>query len=314
MILTLGKQALNIAPKFALISGSARSGTTIMGRLMASCHNTEYRFEPPLLTSLYALLDSLPQAQWKLLHDTYLYEEILMGGLSGRSLNTNKVDDSSSYKYLSEEVIATRLSRSLRRKDIESNLSSNPPLIAYKMPDLVPYLNTLKAYYPSCKIITMRRKLLPTLNSLLQKKWFSIGLAGDMSNQIFPSYDHKCESLDAINLPYWLPKTDFEWWAQADEINRSVYYYFCNTPDDCEFFTVDYEEFLVRPQAVFDQLSEYLNLSRGPKTEQIIASIRPQETSYNSNKNTFANLDIQSIIQNLPQHLRKKVENMSYKY
>ena len=314
MSLSLGKQALNIASEFVLISGSARSGTTILGNLIASCPQIEYRFEPPLMTALYALLNSLPQESWTLLHDTYLYEEVLMGALSGRSLNTNKADDSSSYKYLSQEIISTRLSNSLRRKDIESSLRSQPPLVSYKMPDIVPCLNTVKTYYPLGKIIVMRRKLLPTLKSLLQKKWFSRGPDGDMSNQVFPFYEHMSEPLGMINLPYWLPKTDFEWWVQADEINRSVYYYFSNTPDSCEFFTVDYEQLLTCPQGVFDKFSEYLNLSPGAKTEEVIASIRPQETSYNSQDNIFDNVDIRSIIQSLPQHLKDKVEKMNYSY
>ena len=42
----------NVLDKMVIIGGSARSGTTIIGKLIHSLKNIEYQFEPPMLVSL----------------------------------------------------------------------------------------------------------------------------------------------------------------------------------------------------------------------------------------------------------------------
>ena len=82
-----------------LITGGARNGTTILGKIFHSFNNVEYIFEPPLFFSLFALIDSLDKDDWKLLYETYLYEEFLINALGGRNLNYNKSSKRDNKQY-----------------------------------------------------------------------------------------------------------------------------------------------------------------------------------------------------------------------
>ena len=76
--------------KAVLISGSARSGTTILAKILHSFKNVELAFEPPVLYSLFALLPELEEKQWRLLYETHLYEEFFRDALSGRAINSSE--------------------------------------------------------------------------------------------------------------------------------------------------------------------------------------------------------------------------------
>ena len=67
-------------------------------------------------------INDLKKNNWKLLFDTYLYEDIFLGSLSGRSINTNLLDDSSIYKIKSNAEIKNRLNKSVSKLDLEKNV------------------------------------------------------------------------------------------------------------------------------------------------------------------------------------------------
>ena len=92
-----------------LISGSARSGTTILSKILHSFKNVELVYEPPVLFSLFALLPEIEEKQWRLLYETYLYEEFFINALSGRSVNCNRKDDSSIFLVKDKEELDKRL-------------------------------------------------------------------------------------------------------------------------------------------------------------------------------------------------------------
>ena len=55
-----------------LITGSARSGTSIFGKMLGSLERVEYFFEPPTLFALFATLNDLPGREARFLFDTFL--------------------------------------------------------------------------------------------------------------------------------------------------------------------------------------------------------------------------------------------------
>jgi len=150
-----------------LVTGSARSGTTIMGKLIHSLANVEYVFEPPMLFSLYAMMNKLPKDQWQLLYETYLYEEFLVNSLAGRSLNCNKADDSSIYRVKGEKEINDRLSASRCKSDIERYCEQYT--VAYKLPDIIPFVPKIIEFYPNMRVIVMLRDGVGVINSLIKK-------------------------------------------------------------------------------------------------------------------------------------------------
>ena len=313
--LSIGYASEQAASRFLLVSGPGRSGTSIFGKLIASCQNVEYKYDPPLLHTLYALLGKIPDEEWKLIHDTYLYEEILLGCLSGRALNTNQADVSSVYNYLPETEVDRRLAATLSRSDCESACMNEKSLITYKLVDIVKYIPKVKELYPHLKVLVMRRKMIPTISSLMRKAWFASSPNGQQSSQGYPFSKYPAQGSTTIHVPYWVESSHAEWWSEASEIERCVYYYLTNTPDDGEHSCiVDYEYLLSNPDDCLGSICEKTGLVYGQKTELLIKSVHPQSSSLKDQEYDYfmKQHDIDSAIKAQPKEILSKLSSASY--
>jgi len=130
-----------IIDKMIVIGGSARSGTTIMGKLINSMKNVEYFFEPPILTSLLLKKDELSNRSLIELLQFYFFDDFLLNSLSGRYINLNKNDDSCIYFVKNDEDIKNRISKSFGR--IEINEIVKKYHFSFKLPEIVFFIDTL---------------------------------------------------------------------------------------------------------------------------------------------------------------------------
>ncbi len=252
-----------------VISGYARSGTTIMGKLLHSFQDVEYTFEPPMMASLFSLIDTLDENNWKLLYETYIYEEFLMNALAGRGINCNTADDSSIYKVKSESIINQRLSASLRKKDAEKVAEKSK--VAFKLPDIIPFLPRLKEYYPNTRIIVMLREAPDVIYSLLEKQWFA-DQSLRQENLIWPN-----RFIDGYRIPYWVDSKDCKRWLEMNELDRIAYYYIrMNQPmselPDC--IRITYSELMENPHEIIRKLAGRLNAHWSDKTEEILSTVK----------------------------------------
>jgi hypothetical protein len=266
--LTSGNSKFNKCNEAILISGGARSGTTILGKIMHTFQDVEYSFEPPMLFSLFPLLPVLPEHHWKLLYESYLYEEFLMNALAGRGLNCNRADDSSIYNVKKGKLIESRLRQSLRKADAEELAKKSQ--IAYKMPDVVPFLPQLKRYYSGTWIVIMTRKAPEVFNSILEKAWFSTKALKE-KNLIWPN-----RIVNGLKVPFWVDGKDYQDWCEMDELQRTAYYYLRvneslkNIPG-C--IRIRYDDLIEDPKAITKLLTERLNLAWGDKTDHILSTV-----------------------------------------
>ncbi|PJB71809.1 MAG: hypothetical protein CO093_04390 [Alphaproteobacteria bacterium CG_4_9_14_3_um_filter_47_13] len=265
------------ADKAILITGSARSGTTIIGKIIHSLSDVEYAFEPPILFSLFSLIYEMPEYRWTLLYQTYLYESHLLNALAGRSINCNRHDDSSIYMVKSEEDIEDRLNKSRGKQEIEALATAST--VAYKIPDILPRIPKLLEYYPQTRVVIVNRGYIEILNSLSKKEWFSNENAN--KNLIWPFTIYK-----DINIPFWVVKDDHETWYNMSALDRCAYYYLeivKNIDRIPNRIDVRYEALLENPVAATEKLAKQLGLSFGSKTRDILATIklRPQERDTN---------------------------------
>jgi hypothetical protein len=251
-----------------LISGSARSGTTILSKILHSFKNVELVFEPPVLFSLFALLPELEEKQWRLLYETYLYEEFFINALSGRSINCNTKDDSSIYLVKDKEELDKRLNQYIRKPDAE--ILGQSSCIAYKIPDIVKYLPKLTKMYPKTKLIIMTRDPVETFHSLLEKGWFSDSSLRN-KNDIWPN-----RIKNGFRIPFWVDREDEEAWMEMDELHRIAYYYYQvnhelkELPD---FIQVSYDDLISHPNKTIASLADKLGLKFGEKTEEILKTV-----------------------------------------
>lgn len=267
-MLNISPNAANCAQNAILITGSARSGTTLMGQIVGSLEGVEYMFEPPMLFTIFALIRDLNEYHWRLLYETYLYEEFLMNVLAGRCFNFNRRDDSSVLKTKSTEEIERRLNLDLPKAQAERIAMGST--VAYKMPDVVPMVPAVKAYYPETRVVVMLREAVGTINSILQRKWFSDETVGESLVWPFTICNN-------VRVPFWVKSEDVECWATISELDRAAYYYI-RVNEEVERIPgrieVGYDRLIVEPKETICQLTEKLGLRLGPKTDEIVSGIR----------------------------------------
>jgi len=252
-----------------LISGCARSGTTIIGKIIHSFQNIEFVYEPPTLYTLFALISKLEKKYWKILYETYLYEDFFINAISGRSLNCNIKDDSSIYKVKSKKFINKRLSRSLKKEDAEKLIKNS--YISYKMPDIVPFIPKLKKYYPRTTVIIITRKAHEVINSLIDKNWFSNETLLK-KNVTWPNRE-----INNIKIPFWVNPKDDEKWIEMDELHRCAYYYILMNKSICQISTpiiIKYDDLINDPLKTINKLKTNLKISWGEKTKEIIDTLK----------------------------------------
>lgn len=255
-----------------IVSGTGRTGTTILGTILHSMEGVEYAFEPPILCALLPLIDTIPKSEWKLLYATYLYEEFLINAVSGRALNCNRDDVSSIYRAKGTSFVEDRLSRSIGKMQAVERAHISRPV--YKLPDIIPYLPRLCEYYPGTRVVLLHRNANDTLNSVVKKRWFDdetlrTGLL------MWPN-----RVVNGIRIPHWVAEEDIGSWVEADELHRAAYYYLRGVKPAAQVpnrIVVRYDDLVQDPAAVVARLALTLGLSYGEKTVELIRTIKKTE-------------------------------------
>lgn len=251
------------------ITGGTRSGTTMMWQLAATLEDFECFQEPPLTYPLIPLIHDTPGDVWRLIFEAYLYEDCFLQSLAGRRVNLNRHDMSSAYNVLPESEIDRRLAKSYRRMELVP--IGETRRLGFKMPEMLPFLDRFKSYYPKMPTILMVRRPENVIASLLNKGWYSDRqMRGTHTGEWMfkKGYD--------IFLPYWLPDERVDEWIGAKEVERAAFCYlyqygFVLGRTDCIF--VDYDRFVAEPKRQFDSLIDILGLRYGPKTKTRLDSI-----------------------------------------
>lgn len=260
------QQAVHTA---VLVSGSARSGTTVLGKLIHSFSDVEYVFEPPTVIALFALLDALPESTWRFMYEAYLGEEFLANALAGRSINTNRADDSSIWAVKSEQEIKRRLERSWGKLELMGEAARS--VLAYKIPNIVPFLGQFHQRYPDTRLVVINRSAVETMQSLMRKGWFHE--IGDARNLVWPFREH-----DGVRIPYWVTDGDEDLWCRLGEIDRCAYYYLRMSdapPEGDKVLHLRYASLVTQPAKTAQQLADWLGLTFGEKTREVLATIAP---------------------------------------
>lgn len=259
------QQAVDTA---VLVSGSARSGTTVLGKLIHSFSYVEYVFEPPTVIALFALLDTLPESIWRFMYEAYLGEEVLANSLAGRFINTNRADDSSIWAVKSEQEIERRLGRSWGKLDVMQKIECS--VLAYKIPNIVPMLGQFHLRYPNTRLVVIKRGAVETIQSLMQKGWFQE--LSSARNGTWPFREHA-----GVRIPYWVAVGDDELWRSLCEIDRCAYYYLRTSdapPESERVLHLRYASLVTQPTKTAEQLADWLGLNFGEKTAEVIETIR----------------------------------------
>ena len=244
-----------------------------------------------MLLTLFNLVNTIPEEEWKLLFETYLFEEFMMNALAGRNFNFNHVDNSSILKIKSLEEIESRLNLNLPKIDAE--MLSVRKKLACKLPDIMEMIPKVKTLYPKMHVVVTVRDAIGTLNSVLERGWF--GEKGSKASLIWPFREY-----GAIRVPYWVRSTDSAYWTGLSELDKAAYYYIVMSEGIekiADRIQISYRELIATPYAKVEKIADTLGLKMSPKTSEIISSIKP----------TYRDRNLK-ILDEINSDLRKKVK------
>ena len=193
-----------------LLTGTARSGTSVLGNIIGSFEDVESFHEPFHFVNL--LINNSSTA----LVDDYIYRELVMASLAGRNVNLNMHDESSMWNYKSKNFIEQRLSRSWTVDMIHETYETVKCLI--KNPSFInEFSNFDSNYYPVTKIVIIREPF-GNIMSLFKKHWFSDAVinAGNRG---------EIKKVGGKNFPLWLDDKDVNLFFSLDEMGRCIFYY-----------------------------------------------------------------------------------------
>jgi len=258
-----------------IIGGSARSGTTIMGKLINSLQNVEYVFEPPMLVSLLLKESELSRESLKELLQFYFFDNFLLDCLSGRNINLNKNDDSCILNVKSEEEIEQRYAKSFARNELEEIVRNTT--FSFKLPEIVFFLNLINIQFPKNKSILMHRNPNDVINSIVKKGWFS----DKLMNIKHPCQAYATKIIKSVKIPYWVKGEDEFFWVNAAELDRCAYYYkrvsVAMLEARNESIIVNYDSFIKEPHKIFSLIVNQLNLQMSEKTFEVLRSVQYQD-------------------------------------
>ena len=256
-----------------LVTGPARSGTSLMGTLVHSLEGVEYVYEPPLLYGLMPLLGKMDPVQWRFLFETYLFEDVLVDALAGRRINLNIHDESGIRRAKSQWDVESRLNSQARRMDLFYQALSRK--VAFKQPDILPWVCRLQEYYPEIRVVAMFREPEASVDSLVNQQWFSGQQS--MSNVLQGPW----QSLSP-DIPFWVPEGQKDDWEKASPLDRAYLYWLWQVEalmalDPQRICLVNYDDLARYPNEHFQRVVEYLRAYPTPQTAALIQSVaRPE--------------------------------------
>lgn len=288
---SINNHAEKIVSDITFISGSARSGTSIIGKYIGSLKNYEYYFEPPMLFQLLAEIDNLEPLIARRLLIAYFYEELFAGSISGRSLNYKPTDDSCVFNMMSKEEVNRRVTQEFPK----SKLKLCSKKIAFKIPDFVYKEQKLVNLFPNVKIIRMVREPSSTIASLLNKGWFSD------ENIRTNEYVWPCTKNGDIYEPHFLSAEYQGKWDELSEFDRCIVYYIMQTPPKTyskNILTIDYKELLNYKTSATVKIRNFLDTAETSLSRKIFESMRVQESTQRLPESWLSNDLYQIALQN----------------
>jgi hypothetical protein len=250
-----------VLKKITWVTGSARSGTTLVGKILSTLKGVEYGFEPDLLFSLLPLIKKIEKKYWNEIYEDYIIEDIFFNLCNGRKINLKKNDYSSIYNSLNKKQVNQKLNLSLRRKEFDKYLKKNKKTLIIKTPSLANSFTKLQDYYPENRFVVTSRSTSAITSSLLKKGWFK------KSGYLYSTQGRTKQ---------WLEPRLYKTWINSNEIEKTKIYLSIMEKYLKQIkkkHVVDFKRLLSNPNKVIKEMCDYLNLKKTKKTDEMIETI-----------------------------------------
>lgn len=275
--------AAQAAFRTVILTGSARSGKTILGNILGSCEHAEHIDESWLLGQLPALVGSgaIAEPLGTSIFQTCAYEQ-LAGRILMREASFRPTDRSFIGAQKPTDEIVRRLIDLQSRADVGRHLAANPVTLILTLPDTVPFVDFLARAMPGCIVVHVARNGFAVAASVRDKHWF----ADEELRR--PQHTYLCrqftDSRGVWHLPFWIAEGDEAAFLRWPEYSRGLYYWRrlmemglrasrALAPDRLHLVT--YDALVGDPRRVAGGIAGALGLARTELTERLIAKVAP---------------------------------------
>ncbi|MEF8847729.1 MAG: sulfotransferase [Candidatus Thermoplasmatota archaeon] len=276
--------------KLTVITGAARSGTSIVGKIVGSLEDCYYSFEPLSFTLIVQLVENnyLPFDQGKELIKGILFEDIFLQAIHGRNINFNERDDSYIGNYMDIEEIKEKWKKFRRRRDVLDYLERNDILFVIKIPNLQPCMKTLKKMFPKIKFIHMVRNGNDVISSSMKRGFYTREY---LNNRNVDCWSIK-EGKKSIMIPWYVKDKNFPDWNHQTRcahiwrvLNEEYLDYKKENSDSV--LNVKLEKMIENPEFILNSIENKMEKKRTDITINHLKSIRnftspdyPDNTKY----------------------------------
>lgn len=260
-----------------VITGVARSGTTLLGKIIGSLSNTHYLFEPSTFRLIPPLIQEcyLKERQGGEILKAILFEELYLQTIHGRYVNFNEKDDSYIGHYIDSEKIKLRWKKYKRRKDVIEDLEKNNYLFVLKIPNIQPSLNTLKNLFHDMKLIHCIRDGNDVVSSSIRRDFYT---QDHLSKR---NIDWSSE-INSLKIPWFIDKKDRHFFSKWNHYTRAAHIWRILTEIGLKFadenktnvFQFKFEDLIKNPEFFIEGIERFVGKKRTDITIQHLDSIR----------------------------------------
>tara|TARA_B100001250_G_C19815536_1_gene798113 strand:- start:5214 stop:6080 length:867 start_codon:yes stop_codon:yes gene_type:complete len=264
-----------------IITGPARSGTSILGKILASCNKTEYWYEPETFQYIATIYNKISKEIWHKLYSRYVTENLLRL-ITGRSINLKKNENSSISSYKSQKEINSKLKNNLSELDLENFIKKNKIRLVIKSPNLE--LKQLAKVFTKYKIVFTIRDHYEVINSIIKRNWFK-------GQNYLKTFLPPVKIMNKY-YPIWMKKKYLKYWRGSNEETKCAIYILCCYEEVKNLKGViyyNYEDSINFPKKTASRLIKKLGLKFSKKTIQILKKIKQPKSNIKLKKNLIRN-------------------------
>lgn len=264
--------------RLVVLTGAPRSGTSLLGRLLATLEGIDYHYEPPMVWMVSALLSMgrlEPDVATMLLR-VYLHEDLLCESVAGRKANLRPNDESLVLDAIGWKELVKRWSSVRNRADALDYIRGHRLVPAVKMPSIVDSVAFLANAFPESRTVLIMRDGREVVRSILRKGWFTD--EGIESNY----WPHKV--VDGRKMPHLVADADAGRWLAMNPASRACYLWrrdaelaagLRRTMAPERLYLLRYEDLLSRPAETMRALAQFLGSGLTRLTELGLMEVRP---------------------------------------
>lgn len=260
-----------------VITGMGRSGTTIVGKLLASMENVFYIFEPAILKYYInsAFISSYNDTgKFTTVLRGVMFEDYFLPLIAGRSINPQAYEWTyAENQWATSSKRTKKLKKLTRRHKILEYIADENPLFIVKTLEQQLTENDIRKFFPGCQLLHVIRNGLDVVTSSVNRKWHTPKYYNEeIVDWVLPP------SMGKVNYPLYIDESSKDWWSRWTEATRAACVW-RNLMETTQGVALKYEDLCSKPAHYTKWLASQHDLTQTDITQVHIDSIKEHKES-----------------------------------